>query len=54
MSNEAIGSHLSISLRTVERHLSNVYAKLGVSGEAGRAAAAVRYAQRWRSGPPAR
>lgn len=54
MSNEAIGVHLSISVRTVERHLSNVYAKLGVSGKAGRAAAAVRYAQSWQPRPPAR
>ena len=54
MANEAIGAHLSISVRTVERHLSNVYAKLGVSGKAGRAAAAVRYAQQSQSGPAAR
>ncbi len=45
LANEAIAERLSISVRTVERHLSNVYAKLGVSGKAGRAAAAVRYAQ---------
>jgi DNA-binding CsgD family transcriptional regulator len=32
------------SVRTVERHLSNVYAKLRVSGKAARAAAA-RYSQ---------
>ena len=43
--NEAIAERLSISVRTVERHLSNIYAKLGVSGKAGRAAAAVRYSQ---------
>jgi DNA-binding NarL/FixJ family response regulator len=54
LANEAIGEHLSISVRTVERHLSNVYAKLGVSGKAGRAAAAVRYAQRARSVSAAR
>jgi pimeloyl-ACP methyl ester carboxylesterase/DNA-binding CsgD family transcriptional regulator len=45
LANETIAERLSISARTVERHLSNVYAKLGVSGKAGRAAAAVRYAQ---------
>jgi pimeloyl-ACP methyl ester carboxylesterase/DNA-binding CsgD family transcriptional regulator len=45
LANDAIGEQLSISVRTVERHLSNVYVKLGVSGKAGRAAAAVRYAQ---------
>jgi pimeloyl-ACP methyl ester carboxylesterase len=45
LANEAIAERLSISVRTVERHLSNVYAKLGVSGKSGRAAAAVRYSQ---------
>jgi pimeloyl-ACP methyl ester carboxylesterase/DNA-binding CsgD family transcriptional regulator len=50
LANETIAERLSISARTVERHLSNVYAKLGVSGKAGRAAAAVRYAQL--SAPP--
>jgi pimeloyl-ACP methyl ester carboxylesterase len=46
LANEAIAERLSISVRTVERHLSNVYAKLGVSGKAARAAAAVRFSQR--------
>ena len=32
-------------MRTVERHLSNVYAKLRVSGKAGRAAAAVQFSE---------
>jgi DNA-binding NarL/FixJ family response regulator len=45
LANDAIAERLAISVRTVERHLSNVYAKLGVSGKAGRAAAAARYAQ---------
>ena len=36
---------LFISVRTVERHLSNVYVKLGVSGKAARAAAAARFAR---------
>jgi len=34
-----------LSVRTVERHLSNIYAKLRLSGKAARAAAAARYAQ---------
>jgi DNA-binding CsgD family transcriptional regulator len=40
LDNEAIAARLYLSVRTVERHLSNIYAKLGVSGKAARAAAA--------------
>jgi pimeloyl-ACP methyl ester carboxylesterase/DNA-binding CsgD family transcriptional regulator len=38
-SNEQIAGELGLSVRTVERHLSNVYVKLGISGKAARAAA---------------
>lgn len=39
MSNENIANEFQISIRTVERHLSNSYRKLGVSGRSARAAA---------------
>ncbi|MGZ6645523.1 MAG: alpha/beta fold hydrolase [Solirubrobacteraceae bacterium] len=51
LSNEAIAARLHISARTVERHLSNVYAKLRLSGKAARAAAAARYV--YAASPPA-
>jgi pimeloyl-ACP methyl ester carboxylesterase len=43
LSNEEIAERLVLSVRTVERHLSNSYVKLRISGKAARAAAAVRY-----------
>ena len=50
LTNEAIAERLCLSVRTVERHLSNVYVKLRVSGKAGRAAAAVRFSEALRAG----
>lgn len=41
-SNNDIGERLSMSTRTVERHLSNVYVKLSLAGKSARSAAAAR------------
>ena len=54
LTNEAIAERLCLSVRTVERHLSNVYAKLRVSGKAGRAAAAVQLLRDATCRPPRR
>ncbi|WP_202873078.1 alpha/beta fold hydrolase [Kribbella capetownensis] len=45
LTNEVIADRLSLSVRTVERHLTNTYVKLRVSGKAGRAAAAARFSE---------
>jgi DNA-binding NarL/FixJ family response regulator len=45
LTNEAIADRLCLSVRTVERHLTNIYAKLRVSGKVGRAAAAAWFVQ---------
>jgi len=44
-SNEEIATTLFLSVRTVERHLSNIYVKLRVSGKTACAAAAARYVE---------
>ena len=36
-SNREISEALTLSVRTVERHIENVYNRLGISGRAGRA-----------------
>ena len=46
LTNQSIAGRMCLSVRTVERHLTNIYAKLHVSGKAGRAAAAALSVQR--------
>jgi pimeloyl-ACP methyl ester carboxylesterase/DNA-binding CsgD family transcriptional regulator len=45
LDNQEIAARLYLSVRTVERHLTNIYAKLRVSGKAARAVAAVRFSR---------
>jgi DNA-binding NarL/FixJ family response regulator len=49
LTNQAIAKRLFLSVRTVEHHLSSIYANLRLSGKAARAAAAVAFTEQRRS-----
>jgi DNA-binding NarL/FixJ family response regulator len=53
LTNRAIAERLVLSVRTVERHIENVYNRLGISGKAGRAIVTA-YALRHGIAAPAR
>jgi len=53
MTNRAIAEQVFLSVRTVERHMGNMYAKLGLEGKSGRAAIAARAASLIRARPDA-
>jgi len=42
LSNDEMAARMTLSVRTIERHLSNAYLKLGISGKAARTAAVAR------------
>jgi pimeloyl-ACP methyl ester carboxylesterase/DNA-binding CsgD family transcriptional regulator len=52
MTNQAIAEELFVSVRTVERHMGNMYEKLGLRGKSSRAAIAARATPGRSSGSP--
>ena len=54
LDNETTAARLTLSVRTVERHVENIYAKLGLHGRAARAAAAAAAHRLGLVSPPSR